>query len=98
MDSRQNQSVLEEFKRRRRLQLALTIPLIALIGGAFIFQDKLENGIPGVPSNAGFIILFGIFVFAMVFSLSNWRCPSCNVYLGKNWSPKFCPKCGIQLQ
>lgn len=43
MDSRQNQSVLEEFKRRRRLQLILTIPLIALVGGAFIFQDKLER-------------------------------------------------------
>lgn len=78
MNGKQNQNILEEFKRRRRSQLTLTVPLIALIIGAFIFQNKLENGIPGIPNNVGLMILFGIFVFAMIFSLSNWRCPSCN--------------------
>jgi rRNA maturation endonuclease Nob1 len=33
----------------------------------------------------------------LIFSLFNWRCPSCNKYLGKAINAKFCAKCGVQL-
>lgn len=43
-------------------------------------------------------LFFGIALAAVGFSLVNWRCPSCNVYLGRGISPRFCSKCGIELR
>jgi DNA polymerase II large subunit len=38
-----------------------------------------------------------VIISVLAFSFLNWRCPSCNKYLGKAINPKFCSKCGTQL-
>ena len=48
----------------------------------------------GEPGRVDVVLVAG----ALIFSFRNWRCPACNRYLGKQYSPKFCSKCGVVLQ
>ena len=84
--------ITEEFKKRRKRQIIATIPFI--IGLLFILVLG-STSVSGVIPGAAFLI----YVIGMIlFSFKNWKCPGCNKYLGKGMNPRFCQKCGIQLQ
>jgi len=85
--------VPEEFARRRRRQIMVTIPTFVVGFVAFVLGSRDQE-----PS-VGYLAIFGVaFVSLLVFSLINWRCPSCNGYLRKATNPKFCPNCGVALR
>src|SRR4051812_7868933 len=87
--------VAGEFARRRRRQLAVTIPLMGLTLVSAILSTDAE-------AQESRVLAAGVFVIALVslvgFSLVNWRCPSCRVYLHKVTNPKFCPNCGVAFR
>jgi hypothetical protein len=86
------------FALRRRRQLLVSLPLIALIMG-FAFLEKSNTGaFLGIPPSIVLPGFLAMIAGAVVFSLYNWRCPACNKYLGKQRSPKYCSKCGVELQ
>ncbi len=94
----QKAEIRARFAVRRRRQLLVSIPLIALIVGFAFLEDGRTGAIPGIPASVmlpGFLVLIA---GAILFSLHNWRCPACNRYLGKHRSPKYCSKCGVALQ
>ena len=92
-----NEQIADEFKRRRTRQLIVT-PFIVLAILFMVWSEK-STGVSGVKSPTMLqIITFVIIVGAIIFSLFNWRCPSCKGYLGKAINPKFCVKCGTQLR
>jgi hypothetical protein len=88
-----------EFAARRKRQIMLAVPVVALVIIVAMFADE-RNGrvVLGIP--AGFVgpAFLTIMVAAVAFSFRNWRCPACDKYLGKGMSPRFCPKCGVALQ
>jgi hypothetical protein len=45
-------------------------------------------------------VLVGLILFflALIPIIMTNRCPACGAVLGEQWSPKACPKCGIQFQ
>jgi hypothetical protein len=45
----------------------------------------------------GPITLVAIFAGWVIFSVRNWRCPACNMSLGRAFNPKHCRNCGIAL-
>jgi hypothetical protein len=84
-----------QFAARRRNQIILAIPLIAVI--LLLLTSEGKDSIMGLPlaiAGPGAIVLI---LAGLVFSLYNWRCPACNGYLGKAISPKFCARCGVEL-
>ena len=84
-----------QFSARRRNQLVLTVPLVAVML-LLVFSEGKETilGIPlTVAGPAAIVVILG----GLAYSLFNWRCPACNKYLGKAISPKFCAKCGVEL-
>ena len=86
----------EEFARRRTRQLVLIVPVgIALVMVHF-FDSKAE--VSGLVSTG--IILGGLAVVlgGLAFSVWNWRCPSCDGYLGRSINPRHCSKCGFKLR
>lgn len=86
------------FATRRRRQLLVSLPLVAMIVGFVFLENGKAGTILGFPASMilpGFLAVMG---GAILFSLHNWRCPGCNKYLGKQRSPKFCSKCGVALQ
>ena len=98
MTSLQPDSELQdEFARRKTRQYLLTIPMILVIFGIRWLAETTSDTILGIPTAVAGVLLFAMIAAAVAFSLINWRCPKCNKYLGKAWSPKFCPSCGFQL-
>ena len=94
----QKQEIKQQFKTRRNRQLCISLPIAALMIAAIIFEDRL-NAIPLPVSEQTFGIVFLALVAAVLaLSFKNWRCPACDKYLGRSISPKFCAKCGVELQ
>ena len=86
----------EQFAVRRKRQLMLAIPLVALIL-LITLSERGSRDVFGVPHQT---IGIGFFLFvacALLFSFRNWRCPACDKYLGKG-IPRYCPRCGVELQ
>jgi hypothetical protein len=91
-----NADIIAAFKKKRTRQILAVGPIIL----AFIALLSVENnptGIFGLAPNTILVGAFGVIISVLIFSLLNWRCPSCNKYLGKAINPKFCSKCGTQL-
>lgn len=90
----------EQFTRRRRRQIMITVPVVAIFIGLAAFADD-EGNIPiltGIPPEVLVPVVVVLVGMALAFSFRNWRCPACDKYLGKGINPHFCPKCGAPLQ
>ena len=94
--NRSNAEIIEEFKKKRTRQIMAVAPFI-LAFLALLSVEGNPTGIFGLPPNIVLTISFALIISALIFSFLNWRCPSCNKYLGKAINPKFCAKCGVQL-
>ncbi|GAB4372907.1 MAG: hypothetical protein Kow0062_09610 [Acidobacteriota bacterium] len=85
-----------QFSARRRRQIIVAIPFIAIVLLLVFSQGK--DAILGIPiamaGAAGLVLILG----GLVFSFYNWRCPACNRYLGKAINPGFCARCGVELR
>ncbi len=85
-------------KKKLTLGFICTLPffiVIVVLGGMADSQTGEAYGLPifiWVP-----ISLLPILIY-IVLTLKYWRCPACSAYLGKNYSPNYCPKCGVKLQ
>jgi hypothetical protein len=86
-----------EFARRRKRQLAATVPFFVVVLAIAVSQGKKSDELFGLSPPVWIPIAVLVFVGLLLFSFQNWRCPACNKYLGKNWGPRFCPKCGVAL-
>jgi hypothetical protein len=91
-------NVMSEFKQKKTRQLLAAIPAVLAIVPLVIAEDVGPNGLWGIPIIVLAPICLVVILGVLVFSLINWRCPGCKGYLGKKISPRFCSKCGIQLQ
>lgn len=90
------QDIMQDFKLRQSRQflaIALTLLFLILLTLLYkrpdLFGEFSKDTIFGAQ-----IILIAAFV---VYSALNWRCPSCNKYLGKNINRSICKKCGTRL-
>jgi Na+/citrate or Na+/malate symporter len=97
MQKRDNNQIMQDFRLRQSRQLlamALTLFLLLFLVLIYkrsdIFGEFSKNNIIALQ-----IILIGVFIG---FSAINWRCPSCNKYLGGDINKRICKKCGIRLQ
>lgn len=91
------QQIQEEFRERRSRQWTAAIPGVAAFAIA-LWATRHPEGMFGLPSGTVAIGAFVVVAVYVIFSLRNWRCPSCERYLGKGMNPSFCRKCGTKLQ
>lgn len=90
--------VMAEFKGRRTRQLIMVVPFAAALFTLFMLEDAGQEGLLGVPAVVVGSACGAVVIAGFIYSLMNWRCPACRCYLGKAISPRFCQKCGVQLQ
>lgn len=97
MNQERDEYVIETFRGRKIRQIIALIPIF--IGFYLLISaDNPELNFLGLSEDLSAGIAIGFILISLIFSLFNWRCPNCNSYLGKDMSPKFCKKCGSQLQ
>lgn len=87
-----------EFKKRKKKQFLLAIPMIPSILLVAFMQDFESQFIEGIPNIYLLFVALVIIIAGLIISIFNWRCPSCNKYLGKKFNPKFCSNCGVELR
>ncbi len=98
LENHNKDKVIDEFNKRKKRQWFISIPIIIIIIFFIFINDKPDFTVFGLSFIELLYIFTAVIVAAVIFSLLNWRCPSCGKYLGKGINPAFCPKCGIQLQ
>ncbi|MBF0506109.1 MAG: hypothetical protein HQL09_04675 [Nitrospirae bacterium] len=97
MEKKDNKESMRVFNLRRdRELLAIAVTLCLLLFLALLHRrpDLLgtfsKNSIVGAQ-----IMSLSAFIG---FSVFNWRCPSCNKYLGPDINRRICNKCGTRLR
>ncbi|MGB6640678.1 MAG: hypothetical protein WBG67_07890 [Thermoanaerobaculia bacterium] len=92
----QKQQFKSKFSVLRKRQLMAAVPVVAVI--AFVaLADQTTGEAFGISPMVWGPAVVIYFVGLIAFSIRNWRCPACDKYLGKGFSPKYCPKCGAPL-
>lgn len=94
----QKADIRKSFHAKRRRQVMLSAPMFLLIAGLALMGKQGQTVLFGIEAENLILFLFLAIAGAIAFSLWNWRCPSCKGYLGKQTSPKFCSRCGVELQ
>lgn len=90
--------VVATFRKRRTRQRVAVVPALLAVG-ALVFAGGDGSSKELSPQQAVLVgSAFAAIIGVLIFSFFNWRCPSCKSYLGKGLSPRFCAKCGAQLQ
>lgn len=83
-----------EFAERRRRQGLSTIP----VGMLLVAVAAGGGTVAGLGASAGYVVVVAVVLGFFGFSLVNWRCPSCEAYLGQRLNPRECPSCGQVLR
>jgi hypothetical protein len=85
-----------EFKKRQTSQIiAMTIALFLVLSGAVVFK---RPDIFGAFSSKSLMAAQAVVIAVFIgFSSVNWRCPSCNKYLGADIHRSSCRKCGVRF-
>lgn len=91
------EEVMSTFKRRRKVQMAISGSMIALILISWLGASRGAKYFQHIPPHYLGLTFGALILASLVLSLINWRCPACNTYLGKKISPRFCSKCGTEL-
>lgn len=89
-----------EFHFRKKRQKTAAILLFPFLVGLVVFggaSDPKTAEAFGISALIWVPIVLLALVAVAVFSWKNWRCPSCDKYLGKQMSPRFCSHCGVDF-
>jgi hypothetical protein len=81
-------------QRRRRQQIFWYVAPMLFLG--WLVLDKPE--LTSLQSTLLTLALCTLILGGVGFTVWNWRCPSCDGYLGGNINLKACEKCGVTLR
>jgi hypothetical protein len=81
--------------RQSRQFTAIAVTLVILLLLTFIYK---RSDFFGDLKNSVFAAQAVVIAAFIGFSYVNWRCPSCNKYLGSNIHRQTCKKCGSRLR
>ena len=98
MGNKSKDQIIKSFKKKKRLNYIITIFVFAVAFFAFWFANNREYF---SNDNTRIYILYLICAASLgglAALVLNWRCPSCNKYLGRSMNLKVCRKCGAKLQ
>lgn len=87
-----------EFKKRKLRQILVVVVLVPIIGVLFYAMNNTDFELGGLTDDRIGLMAMLAMGLAAIFSLFNWRCPSCKKYLGRKMNQYYCPHCGVKLR
>ena len=89
--------IMQDFRVRKSRQVrAIAAALLLIIFLAVIYNRPGPFG--NLSKNTIFSIQAMVIAVFFGFTSVNWRCPSCNKYLGRDINKLGCRKCGTRFQ
>ena len=96
LQKRDTKQIIQDFRLRQSRQfLAIALTLFFLLLLTFLYK---RSDLFGELKNTVFAAQAVIIASFIGFSYVNWRCPSCNKYLGSNIHRHTCKQCGSRLR
>ncbi len=97
MQKKDDKEIMQEFRVRQSRQfLAIAVTLFLLLLIVLLYKRyDLFGGFPKDTIFGAEILVIASFIG---FSALNWRCPSCNKYLGSDINRRICRKCRTRLR
>ena len=97
MDKKDNKQIMREFRLRQGRQiLAIAVTLFLVLFLAVLYKRPDHFG--EFSKNTLFVEQFVLIAAFIGFTAFNWRCPSCNEYLGGDINRRICKQCGTRLR
>ncbi len=97
MSKKDGRQIMQDFGARLGRQLlAIGVALFLVLFLAVLYKRPTALG--EFSRNTIFGVQIIVIAAFIGFSRVNWRCPSCNKYLGNNISRRVCRKCGSRLR
>ena len=97
IQKRDDSQIKSDFRLRQSRQLlAIAIALLGMVILALVY--KRHDLFGEFPKSTIFGLQLVIIAVFAGFTAVNWRCPSCNKYLGHDINRRICKKCGARLQ
>lgn len=88
----------EKFAIRRRRQAVAIVITAAVFLAASLLPLMARDQRRGMAGGAVGLLVLAVVVFVPLFTFRNWRCPACASFLGGQFSPRSCRKCGVELR
>jgi hypothetical protein len=93
-----NADTIAEYRKRRTRQWIASGLVIVLVLPNMLRSNNDSFSLFGLPESLTVPVFLAVVIGVVIFSLTNWRCPECNKYLGKTFNPSYCSRCGAQLR
>jgi hypothetical protein len=96
MPKKDDRQIRQEFGvRRERQLLAMAVALLLVLFLALLYKRPVLGEISKSTIFGAQVIVISTFIG---FTNFNWRCPSCNKFLGNDIGMQRCRKCGSRLR
>lgn len=94
---RDHNQIVQDFRLRKGRQLLAIAAALLLI--VFLALAHKQSDLFGhISKNTIFAMQVMVIAAFIGFTSANWRCPSCNKYLGKDINKHGCRKCGTRFR
>jgi rubredoxin len=89
------ESRIRSLATKRAIQM-MFVPFIAIPFVAIILVWKIPDlWVFNFPEEYLFVGGFGVIFSCFFLTFLNWRCPECGAYLGREFHPRTCRRCGL---
>lgn len=94
----ENEMIIRVFRKRKLIQWSMVVPVVIFFFGYNLVEKQGAQQLFGLPKEILLYPFMLYFMTAVFFTYINWRCPSCNRFIGLAFNPVICPKCGARLK
>lgn len=98
MGTQKKEQIFQSFKRKKRINYAITILVFAVAFFAFWYTNNKSYFSTEAVRTAVLFSIWGVTIGGLIAHYINWRCPACKKHLGGTMNPQSCRKCGIKLR
>lgn len=93
--------IKKEFQKRKKRQVIIAVSIIPIFVLLLYVKSFPDSIIFELVDYKQVVLISGLMIgLTLISSYLNWRCPSCEKYIGRSLNPnhRHCSNCGAELR